>query len=203
MNGQLNTCPVVEFATATPTNAEVGEEISLEALGSDEDHAPGALRYAWSTSSTLGSIEQPSAEDPQAYFRCGSAVGDAQLEVTVTDGDPQCTGNTAEVSVRCYECSAMPLEDFCQSAGNCELSFEQRRSNACAAQFGRGAWSEPNDCGGSTLWVGFEFGSRFEYDSAGALRSVLYTSPTSSCGRLWGEPCDSTRGPVDVQGLCP
>ena len=97
VNGELNTCPVVDAVVATPSAARLGERISLAAFATDEDNGPGSLSYTWSEEGSVGYFASPQAGS-EAQFLCNDE-GVAQLKVTAADGDSQCTGNVFELSV--------------------------------------------------------------------------------------------------------
>ena len=98
LNGTLNVCPVIDALSVAPAETTVGSSVSLVAAGSDADHQPSAVSYAWtSTGGTLSS-----ATSANASLTCTSA-GPVTVTLTVTDGD--CSDTLTQV-VRCSPVSS-------------------------------------------------------------------------------------------------
>ncbi|HEY0464501.1 MAG TPA: lamin tail domain-containing protein, partial [Polyangiaceae bacterium] len=82
VNGTLNVCPVIDSLSVSPAETTVGNAVGLSAAGSDTDHVPSALSYAWT--STSGTIAGPSAANTS--LTC-TTVGTVTVTLTVSDGD--------------------------------------------------------------------------------------------------------------------
>ncbi|HEX3851836.1 MAG TPA: hypothetical protein VHW01_12765, partial [Polyangiaceae bacterium] len=80
LNGTLNVCPVVDSLSANPSETTVGHTVTLSASGSDADHAPSALTYAWSA--TGGVLLGTAA--PNASLSC-TTPGPVTVTVVVSD----------------------------------------------------------------------------------------------------------------------
>jgi len=78
----LNTSPVIDELTATPTAVFVGGEVTLTGVARDPDGAPAALSYYWST--TGGLIDTPIS--PNAKLT-SDTPGTFTVELTVSDGE--------------------------------------------------------------------------------------------------------------------
>jgi len=78
----LNTSPVIDELTATPTAVFVGGEVTLTGVANDPDGAPAALSYYWST--TGGLIDTPIS--PNAKLT-SDTPGIFTVELTVSDGE--------------------------------------------------------------------------------------------------------------------
>jgi RHS repeat-associated protein len=90
VNGTINSCPHLDSLSASPSTTTVGLGIGLSAVGSDADHAPGPLTYAWSA--TGGSLLD--IFSPNASLSC-TAAGPVTVTVIVSDGD--CTDTASHV----------------------------------------------------------------------------------------------------------
>jgi hypothetical protein len=97
IDGTFNLCPSVDLIVADATDADVGGSVELTGRASDVDSRPSALEYAWST--TAGQLTDPTAAG--SAFVC-TKPGDADITLTVNDGDPGCPPVTASVTVTCH-----------------------------------------------------------------------------------------------------
>jgi hypothetical protein len=99
INGQLNVCPVIDAAGASPGEVTLGGKIQLTGSAHDADSGPAALGYAWSA--TSGFFDNAKAASP--VFTC-SAPGPATLTLVVSDGDPSAAcADTASLTVNCSD----------------------------------------------------------------------------------------------------
>lgn len=82
IDGELNTCPLVDGINASPAEAQIGTPIALGADAHDSDGKPQGLGYAWSV--TSGALANGTSATPT--FTCTSP-GPVTVKLTVTDGD--------------------------------------------------------------------------------------------------------------------
>ncbi|HET7541329.1 MAG TPA: lamin tail domain-containing protein [Polyangiaceae bacterium] len=82
VNGTLNVCPVIDSLSVAPAETTVGKTVGLSGTGSDPDHTPSALSYAWTSSA--GTLS--GASSANASLTCTS-IGTVTVTLTVSDGD--------------------------------------------------------------------------------------------------------------------
>jgi 5'-nucleotidase len=112
VNGTLNSCPVVDGVSASPSEVFVGANLTLTADAHDSDSGPAPLGYHWTA--TSGSFSDPSSKTPT--FTCTSA-GTATVTVSVTDGDVASScGDTMSTTVTC---TAPTCDDGCDDSNPC------------------------------------------------------------------------------------
>jgi hypothetical protein len=110
-SGVLNVCPAVQAIVVRPLADDASFE--LRGTGSDPDHGPRSLRYAWTaTSGTLAG-----AATPNATLLCTS-VGSTKVTLTVTDGDDGCRVADADVVVLCHDVFARGTGGAPDAGGN-------------------------------------------------------------------------------------
>ena len=83
----VNTCPVIDGVSASPSSVAVGSAMALQATAHDPDSAPSPLTYLWSASG--GSLT--AGTGPTATFTCAQ-VGIFTISVGASDGDATCGG---------------------------------------------------------------------------------------------------------------
>lgn len=113
-NHDQNACPAVS-ALAVERSALIGSTVSLRALASDPDRAPGKLSYAWSVTPTgAGVLEDSTAATTE--WRCVSP-GRVTIKLRVSDGDVGCDWESS-TTVQCGapECYADPLLSSARAA---------------------------------------------------------------------------------------
>lgn len=93
LEGELNTCPLIDGISASPAETSVGTPVALSAEAHDGDGSPAALSYQWSVSS--GALANGTTRTPT--FTCGAA-GPVTIELVVSDSD--CT-DTLRATVTC------------------------------------------------------------------------------------------------------
>ncbi len=100
LHSTTNICPVIDGATASPTSLPVGGSVVLVASAHDADSSPSPLQYHWTT--TSGTFDNALAQNPT--FTC-TAVGTAQLMLTLSDGDT--AAGCADQMVLSVSCTSM------------------------------------------------------------------------------------------------
>jgi hypothetical protein len=85
VRGTYNHCPEI-FFVASPDHTSVGQTITLNALGFDQDNDP--LTYVWTTS--LGKVDDPHAA--MTVFHC-TERGSVNIGLTVSDGECDSTSS--------------------------------------------------------------------------------------------------------------
>ena len=93
VNGDFNTCAVIDGLEASPAEAIIGAPIQLSATAHDSDSAPAALSYKWTASS--GNLSNGTTKTPT--LTC-TAAGPVALTLAVSDGD---CGDTLSATVDC------------------------------------------------------------------------------------------------------
>jgi hypothetical protein len=91
----INTCPVIDGLSASPSTVFLGASLSLSATAHDPDAGPAPLAYAWTAST--GTLAGNAGASPT--FTC-TMPGQAAVTVTVSDGDASCNVSQA-VDVTC------------------------------------------------------------------------------------------------------
>ena len=106
VSGNLNVCPTIEGVGASPAEVNVGGTIALSVAAHDSDAGPAALGYAWSGGAGVGTINNPTTQNPT--FTC-NAPGTATLSVAVSDGDPAAScPATKNLQVNCTVAQQTP-----------------------------------------------------------------------------------------------
>jgi len=135
IRGEVNICAVVESVSAT--KSEDGKTFSLRGLGSDQDHGPAELTYAWTASGGILS----SASGSDVVLSCPVSGGTVGVKLAVSDSD---CGAAKTVSVVCD-----PAASGCATvsdAGSDGSSGSDSESQAVAYQINAAhTGSQPND----------------------------------------------------------
>ena len=97
VQGAVNTCPVIDGLSASPSSVFLGATLALSGSAHDADAAPSALSLTWSASS--GVLGNTASANPT--FTC-TVPGPATITLSAGDGDAAC-GDTQSVVVNCSE----------------------------------------------------------------------------------------------------
>jgi hypothetical protein len=93
----VNSCPVIDGVSASPSSVAVGGSMALQVTAHDTDSAPAALTYAWSADA--GTLAGGTAST--ATFTCAEP-GTFHISVAASDGDANC-GVAQTFTVTCTE----------------------------------------------------------------------------------------------------
>jgi 3-phytase len=83
VQGTLNLCPVIDSASSTPAEVNVGSSLALSGSAHDADVGPQALSYAWTAAP---GVSLSGASSAHAQLTC-LAPGPVSVTLTVSDGD--------------------------------------------------------------------------------------------------------------------
>jgi hypothetical protein len=122
IDGSVYRCPTIESLSAEPSEAIVGEVISLLAHAEDPD---STFMYYWTTSA--GSLA--GAETPNPELTCTS-VGPVSLELIVVGADGSCS-DTAGATVYCTESGPSEATDDPGTPGDDRVGYTICGAETC------------------------------------------------------------------------
>lgn len=94
-----NHCPVANAFQVTPTEANVGDTLTLTGQGTDIDQGPNPIVYFWTTLATgIGLISDTLSANTQ--YTC-LAAGSDKITFSITDSDTLCTWGKSQ-TIHCY-----------------------------------------------------------------------------------------------------
>jgi hypothetical protein len=141
INGQLDICPVVETAIATPS----GMTVALSGTASDQDNGPGALTYKWTASA--GTLSGSSGNS--VTLNCPASGGDVTVTFEVGEADTTCSDKITLPPVDCNNRCGSSGSGGCGSGGTGGLGGSQGGAGAPAGGAGSSAGGAGAPAGGA------------------------------------------------------
>ncbi|HKO46153.1 MAG TPA: PKD domain-containing protein [Polyangiaceae bacterium] len=172
INGAFVRCPESPSISAEPSEAPVGETISLEANAEDTDSlflyhwdaTSGILSDADSRHATLICVEPGAVSVNLTVSSAEGSCGDTATGTVYcsTEDDPNTPGDDRVDYVSCFTQSCSPGFGCCGESGGCAASPEE-----CGSSLGFRSCDGPEDCPPGTLCA-----NQRHYTSCGAANPV-------------------------------